>query len=100
LFGGEVPADWRKSLYYQYHQAGAYNLPKIEGVRTARYKLIRYYDHPKIKLGVQWELFDLEEDPTEQKSLFDNPEYACVVKTMRAELRALRRQHEVEAPGQ
>jgi arylsulfatase A-like enzyme len=33
---GEVPEDWRKSLFYQYHQAGAYNLPKIEGVRTDR----------------------------------------------------------------
>jgi len=100
LFGGEIPDDWRKSLYYQYHQAGAYNLPKIEGVRNDRYKLIRYFGHPKIKLGEQWELFDLEKDPTEQKSVFDNPEYAGVVKTMRAELAALRKQYEVEDPGQ
>ncbi len=99
LFGGEVPADWRKSVFYQYHQAGAYNLPKIEGVRTDRYKLIRYYGHPKLKLGVQWELFDLEKDPTEQNSVHDDPEYAEVVKTMRAELRALRKQYEVGAPG-
>jgi len=76
LFGGSVPDDWRDSIYYHYYQSGAYNLPKIEGVRNDRYKLIRYYDHPRLKFGEQWELFDLEKDPQEIKSEYDNPEYA------------------------
>jgi N-acetylglucosamine-6-sulfatase len=92
VFGGKVPEDWRESLYYQYHQAGAYNLPKIEGVRTERYKLIRYFGHPRLKLGEQWELFDLEKDLAEQRSEHANPEYASVVEMMRAELGALRKQ--------
>ena len=97
IFKGEEPADWRKSVYYSYHQSGAYNLPKIEGARGERYKIIRYYDHPKLKLGEQWELFDLKLDPKEQKSLATNPEYAEVMKKMRAELDALRDQYDVKA---
>jgi N-acetylglucosamine-6-sulfatase len=96
LFGGETPKDWRDSVYYHYYHSGAYNLPKIEGVRNDRFKLIRYYGHPKLKLGEQWELFDLEKDPAEQESVYSNPEYDWVIKTMRAELDALREQYDVE----
>lgn len=95
ILKGEPPSDWRTSLYYSYHQSGAYNLPKIEGVRGDRYKLIRYYDHPKLKLGEQWELFDLKDDPTEQKSLAKDPEYAGVMQKMLEELDALRKQYDV-----
>jgi len=95
LLNGEVPSDWRKSVYYSYHQAGAYNLPKIEGARGDRYKIVRYFSHPKLDLGEQWELFDLKNDPNEQKSLADDPEYAGVMKKMRAELDALRQQYDV-----
>lgn len=93
---GKTPKDWRKSIYYSYHHAGAYNLPKIESVRGGRYKLIRYYQHPKLKLGEQWELFDLEKDPKEQKNLSNNPEYASVIKKMKKELQQLRDQYEVQ----
>ena len=55
---------------------------------TSRYKLIF------CTKDESW-FFDLEKDPDEQKSVHDNPEYAGVVKTMRAELRALRKQFEV-----
>ncbi|WP_227021202.1 sulfatase family protein [Oceaniferula marina] len=96
ILKGKTPSDWRTSLYYSYHQAGAYNLPRIEGVRGERYKLIRYYDHPKLKLGEQWELFDLENDPAEQNSLAKDPEYAEVIQTMRKELKTLREQYGVE----
>jgi len=95
LLNGNVPSDWRKSVYYSYQQAGAYNLPKIEGARGERYKIIRYYNHPKLDFGEQWELFDLKADPTEQKSLADDPEYAGVMKKMRAELDTLRKQYDV-----
>jgi arylsulfatase A-like enzyme len=97
LFAGSVPADWRDSIYYHYYQSGAYNLPKIEGVRNDRYKLIRYYDHPRLKkLGEQWELFDLKNDPHEMKSEYTNPEYAGVKKKMLGELENLRKQYDVK----
>ena len=97
LFDGKPPADWRDSIYYHYYHSGAYNLPKIEGVRGQRYKLIRYYGHEKLDFGEQWELFDLKKDPKELKSEYDNPEYAPVRKRMMRELNKLRAEYEV--PG-
>jgi N-acetylglucosamine-6-sulfatase len=94
LLKGEKTDDWRDSLYYHYYHSGAYNLPKIEGVRGDRYKLVRYYDHPKLKLGEQWELFDLEKDPNEQQSFHNNPEYAGIIKEMKGKLESLREQYE------
>ena len=60
-----------------------------------RYKLVRYYDHKKFDFGEQWELFDLEKDPTEQQSVYANPVYASVVEQMQRELSKLRDQYEV-----
>ena len=66
------------------------------GVRTDRYKLI-YFDRIK-----QWELFDLNKDPHELRSVYDDPNYAEVVATMKKELARLRGELEVltdeEAP--
>jgi arylsulfatase A-like enzyme len=87
ILSGKMPKDWRDN--------GAYNLPKIEAVRSDRYKLVRYYDHKNLNFGEQWELFDLEKDPTEQKSVYSNPEYTSVLRQMRAELEQLRDQYDV-----
>ncbi|MBK1792749.1 sulfatase family protein [Persicirhabdus sediminis] len=99
VFQGETPDDWRTSIYYHYHQTGEYNLPKIESVRSKRYKLNRYYGHrdPELaKLGEQWELFDLDKDPQELNNLYNNPEMAPVRQEMKEELDKLREQYEVQ----
>jgi len=95
IFDGKTPADWRDSIYYHYYHSGAYNLPKIEGGRGQRFKLIRYYGHPKLDYGEQWELFDLQKDPKELKSEYDNPEYATIRKRMMRELYDLRDKYDV-----
>lgn len=95
ILAGETPNDWRDCVYYHYYHNGAYNLPKIEAARSERYKLVRYYDHKKLDRGEQWELFDLEKDPTEQNSVYSNPEYASVLKQIKRELSALREQYDV-----
>ncbi|VGO18993.1 sulfatase/phosphatase domain-containing protein [Pontiella sulfatireligans] len=43
----------------------------------------------------EWELYDLETDPSEMKNQIDNPEYADVAVRMRQELDSLRRHYEV-----
>ena len=53
-------------------------------MRTDRYKLIHFYTID------EWELFDLEKDPHEMKSVYADPEYAAVVKELKAELARLR----------
>ena len=95
ILKGHKPDEWRDSIYYHYYHNGAYNLPKIEATRSDRYKLVRYYDHKKFDFGEQWELFDLQKDPTEQQSVYANPEYASVLEEMQHELSKLRDQYEV-----
>ncbi|MCK4323685.1 MAG: DUF4976 domain-containing protein, partial [Armatimonadetes bacterium] len=61
------------------------------------HKLIYYYgealdvpgavDEPRPR---EWELFDLEEDPLEMNSVYDDPQYADVVTELTGELARLR----------
>ncbi|MFT5128034.1 MAG: arylsulfatase A-like enzyme [Rhodothermales bacterium] len=90
LFKGAKPDDWRDSVYYHYYDDGSYNLPRFEGVRGERFKLISYY-YPK----QEWELFDLEKDPGEMTSQHANPEYAEVRARLEAKLGELRKQYDV-----
>ncbi len=91
LLKGETPADWRKSIYYHYYELpGWHDVQRHEGVRTARYKLVHYY------IIDEWELFDLEKDPDELRSVYDDPAYATVVKELKAELVRLRKQYRVD----
>ncbi|TWT84743.1 Choline-sulfatase [Planctomycetes bacterium CA13] len=93
LFEGETPKDWRDSIYYHYYMDGAYNLPRFEGVRTERYKLINYYFPEQ-----DWELFDLEKDPHELRSVHANPDYAKIRDAMKRNLERLRKQYDVAEP--
>lgn len=87
---GETPDDWRKSVYYHYYEfPGPHSVRRHYGVRTDRYKLIYFYE-PEID---EWELYDLEKDPQEMKSVYDDPAYADVVKDMKQELQRLRKQY-------
>lgn len=94
LLRGETPADWRTAVYYRYWMHLAHhNVYAHYGVRTERYKLIYYYaealgqpgaiDDPK---PPEWELFDLQEDPMEMHSVYDDPAYAPIVRDLTAEL--------------
>jgi len=89
LMKGQTPEDWRKSIYYHYYEIGEHNVPRHEGVRTERYKLIHFYD------ADEWELYDLEKDPQEMNSVYDEPGYAAVVREMKAELERLKKQYGV-----
>ena len=53
---------------------------------NGRYKLISYYN---LK---EWELFDLQSDPQEMKSVYGDPQYADIQKQMETELARLRKE--------
>ena len=94
LLKGKTPADWQKSLYYHYYEffenrRSAHMVRRHNGVRTKRYKLIHFYN-----VG-EWELFDLEKDPREMKSVYADPAYATVVKKLKAELKQLQKKYKV-----
>jgi arylsulfatase A-like enzyme len=91
LTKGVTPDDWRDSMYYRYwmHRGGGHNVFAHYGVRTKRYKLIYYYADGMGQPGVsdetnppEWELFDLEKDPRELCSVYDDPAYADTVKEL------------------
>jgi arylsulfatase A-like enzyme len=86
LLKGETPKDWRTDLYYHYYDGpGEHGVAVHEGVRTARYKLIHFY-----RAG-DWELFDLEKDPQELRSVANDPAYAKVLAEMKQRLAAARK---------
>ena len=88
LLEGRTPDDWRRSFYYHYYEfPGTHHVARHCGVRTDRYKLIHYYQLD------EWEFFDLETDPNELTSRYDDPEYADLVNQHKAELARL--QHEL-----
>ena len=79
---------WRKALYYHYYDGpGEHGVAKHYGIRTERYKLIRYY------ADNAWDLFDLEKDPHEMHSVYADPAYAGVRKELEAGLEALKREY-------
>lgn len=75
--GGEAPPDWRKAIYYAYYGEGTHHVAAHDGVRTDRYKLF-YVQKTK-----EWQLFDLEKDPHEMRSVHDDPAYSEVLKDMK-----------------
>jgi arylsulfatase A-like enzyme len=86
---GRTPGDWRESMYYHYYEYPAvHSVKRHYGVRTKRYKLIHFYHDID-----EWELYDLEKDPSEMKSVYGDPAYAGIVKELKAELKRLRRKY-------
>ena len=84
---GNTPADWRKSFYYHYYEfPGWHDVRRHYGVTDGRYKLIRFYE-PDVD---QWELFDLQTDPQEMTSVYDDPKFTRVRTQLTAELSRLR----------
>ena len=94
LMSGETPSEWRDSIYYHYYEyPQPHRVAPHYGVRTDRHKLIYYYETE------EWELFDLVDDPREMRSVYDEPERAELVATLRAELRRLREQYGDDTGG-
>ena len=85
---GHTPDDWRKSFYYHYYEWPAvHNVRPHYGVATADYKLMKVYGDMDY-----WELFDLQKDPDEMTSVYDDPAYAEIRKQMHAELQRLQKE--------
>lgn len=85
LLRGEDPEDWRKSLYYHFYEYPAeHSVVRHYGVSTDRYKLIHFY------YGMdEWELYDLQNDPTEMNNLYGKTGYEAITAELKAELTKL-----------
>jgi len=89
LFEQENP-DWRDAVYYHYYEQGEHNVPRHDGVRTHRYKLIHFYDDN------DWDLYDLEKDPNEMRDVYESADYKDVLENMTRRYRSIRKQYDVE----
>jgi len=82
--------SWRKDWYYEHDVATASKgmpLPRCEGVRTERWKYIRYRDTDP----VQEELFDLQTDPLELNNLSADAKHVQTLENLRIRCDELRR---------
>ena len=74
--------EWRDRIFYEYYWEYAFpQTPTMHGVRTERYKLIRYH-------GI-WdtnEFFDLLNDPFETRNIIASPEHQEIIKQLTDEL--------------
>ena len=81
LLTGEATV-WRDRIFYEYYWENNYpQTPTMHGVRTDRYKLIRYH-------GI-WdtnEFYDLVEDPYEMNNLIAHPEHQALIRELSDEI--------------
>lgn len=77
---------WRDAIYYHYYEyPGTHSVKRHYGIRTDRYKLIHFYYDVD-----EWELYDLEKDPHEMKSVYNDPAYADIQAKLHKKLDELR----------
>lgn len=103
LLRGEQVEDWPDAAYYRYweHDDPIHAAPAHYGIRTKDHKLIYYYG---AGLGVpgasdaifepEWELYDLNADPTEVRNVADDPAYAPVKEELEAKLAEYQRRYD------
>lgn len=74
--------NWRDHIFYEYYWEYEFpQTPTMHGIRTDRYKYIRYH-------GI-WdtnEFYDLQSDPYETTNLIAEPEYKEVIKQLNAQI--------------
>jgi arylsulfatase A-like enzyme len=93
LMMGNTPEDWRDYLYYHYYEFPAvHSVRKHEGVTSERYKLMHFYELN------EWELYDLEADPTEMNNIYNDSSYDSIKTAMTDRLKRIKTQYGVIVP--
>jgi arylsulfatase A-like enzyme/lysophospholipase L1-like esterase len=100
----DADAKWRKILFLENNMT-IQNYPRIEGVRTQRWKYVRYFDKAKDQKyedmlvasingeqPVYEELFSLKDDPTESRNLVADPKYRKILERLRKKKRSSRQE--------
>ncbi len=87
---GENDAGWRTDYLYHYNYEKQFPYtPNVRGVRTERWKYIRYPHGDGGPDRHKAELFEIAADPDERRNLIDDPRHAPVVTEMDGRLQRL-----------
>lgn len=90
LLKGEQKGKFRDAVYYHYYEyPSVHMVPRHNGVRTDRYKLMHFY-----QFGDEWEFYDLDTDPDETVNQYRNPYYAEEIAMMKEKLQELIKQYD------
>ncbi len=90
LLKGETPENWRDALYYHFYEYPAeHSVKRHYGVRDGRYKLIHFYNDID-----QWELYDLDADPTEMHNIYGTEGTDSITAVMKNKLKDLQEQYD------
>ena len=84
-------AVFRDAVYYHYYENGEHSVSPHFGIKTKRYKLIRFYQRIE-----DWELYDLESDPHEMNNLYGKKGYERVTTDLKRQLKQLIDKYEDE----
>jgi arylsulfatase A-like enzyme len=77
--------EWRESVYYHYYEyPDEHRVMPHFGIRTNRYKLIRFYGD-----GDFWELYDLSNDPGEMKNIYPEKKFDKLARALKEDLKKL-----------
>jgi arylsulfatase A-like enzyme len=88
-------AGWRKAMYYHYYEfPQPHHVYPHFGVRTERYKLVRFYGPSD-----SWELYDLSKDADEVHNLYGHAGYEKLTASLKDKLKELIRQYKDEEAG-
>ena len=93
LLRGHRPGDWRSTFYYHYYEfPGAHSVRRHYGVATDRYRLVHFYPNPWDANPIdEWEMYDVQSDPKQLRSVYGDADYAAVQEELGKELNRLRR---------
>jgi arylsulfatase A-like enzyme len=81
----------RDAMYYHYYENGEHSVSPHFGIRTRKYKLIRFYTRVN-----GWELYDLEKDPNEMHNLYGEKGMEKTTAELKKQLQALIEKYEDE----
>ncbi len=100
ILKGNEPSDWENKMYNRYWMhLTHHDVPAHFGIRTKEYKLIFFYGMPLDAADALpgetppgWELYDLVNDPFENKNVYEDPAYYRLRERAKSELFELRKQ--------
>ena len=82
---GNTPKDWQDAMYYHYYEFPFWHhVQPHYGIRTQKYTLAHFYYNIDV-----WELYDLEKDPGQVNTIYNDPNYAEVTAELKVKLKNL-----------